>query len=42
MHDQLVGIVRPEISWVVCVKAISFGQVKVLELKLPGRCAIPG
>ena len=40
--DQLVGIVCPGISWVVHVKAISFGRIKVLKLKLPGRCDIPG
>ena len=39
---ELVGIVHPGISWVVILKAISSGQVKVLELKLTGRCSIPG
>ena len=47
-HDQLVGIVHPGISQVACMKATSFDQVEVLELKLPGsvpsqgRCAILG
>ena len=41
-RDQVVGIVCPGILQVVCMKAISFGRVKVPELKFPGRCGIPG